>query len=328
MAWTDTGVLTESVRALYNAAAVQAFVEEGVFARSAAVEVASMAERGKSAVFDVWPAVATSTAALGETDDGTPVSQTMTQVEVSLVEYGSFEKFSGKLRLIDYGSPERRAAWQMGSNAIDTLDLVARDQYDSETGATWNGYAGSGNTAITTLVITDKLTGTSVRQSHAELRTKKVRPVDGGYYLCYIHPHVYKDLKDETGDGSWQKKEQYAGNLAGPAIFGEVGEFEGFRFVQTTNCKIATKGGDGTTTTAASADVYTTYFVGAEAIGRAMPPGVPEIDVKVGMPTVGINDAFGRHSTLGWYALTGFAPLKDDSLFKFHSSSSMAANGS
>jgi N4-gp56 family major capsid protein len=326
MAITTTSVLTETLRPLYNAIAVRAFTEEGTFWQSATVQTIQMTDsnKGKSVVFDVWPTTTAATAALSETGDGTAVSQTMTQVEVSLTEHGAYEQFTGKLKLTDYGDPEQRAAWQMGVNANDTMDLLARDALDSQTGATWIDFSGSA-TAVANVVITDELSGSDVRKAYADLRAKKVRPVDGGYYLCYIHPHVFKDLQDETDAGSWTVKETYAGNLAGPLMFGEVGAYQGFRFVQTTVAKLATKAGAFTTTSGTSADVYTTYFVGAEGLGFGY--AGDQIQVKMGEPMVGPGDAFGRFSTVGWYSLCGFKELKADAILKFYSSSSMAANG-
>lgn len=328
MAITTTAVLTNPIKALYNAAALEAFTEKGQFWRSATIREVVLGEggvgKGKSAVFDLWSSTAVSTAQLGEATDGTPTSLAMSQVEVELGEYGNYVQTTRKLRLTHYGEPEEHAAWNMGQMASDTLDILARGALDSQTGATWNDYAGSA-TAINNVTVSDKLTAADIRKAFAELRSKKVTPVEGGYYLAYIHPHVLKDLKDETGDASWTKKELYAGERIQP-IMDEVGSFEGFRFIMSTNCKLNVKAGDGTTTGAASADVYTTYFVGQDGLGFARAGDVPSIEVSE--PTIGPSDAFKRFQVISWYSLCGFKALRDDALFKVHSSSSLAANGS
>lgn len=328
MAITTTTNFSEPVKALYNAAALQAFTEKGQFWRSATIREVALGEgatgKGKSAVFDLWSSSAVSTAPLDESADGTATTLSMNQVEVPVDEFGNYVQTTRKLRLTHYGEPEEHAAWNMGQMASDTLDILARGSLDAQTGATWNDFAGS-STSINSIVVTDKLTAADIRAAFADLRSKNVPPLDGGYYLCYIHPHVLKDLKDETGDASWTKKELYAGERIEP-ILDEVGTFEGFRFVMSTNCKLDSKAGAGTTTGAVSADVYSTYFVGQDALGFARSGDVPSIEISE--PAIGPGDAFKRFQVISWYALCGFKALQDDALFKVHSSSSLAENGS
>lgn len=328
MAITTTTNFPEAVKALYNAAALQAFTERGQFWRSATIREVAIGEggvgKGKSVVFDLWSASAISTAALSETADGSAVTLAMTQVDVPLAEYGNYVQTTRKLRLTHYGEPEEHAAWNMGQMASDTLDLLARGALDAQTGATWNGFAGEA-TAVNTVTVADKLSAADIRRAFATLRSRNVPPLDGGYYLAYIHPHVLKDLKDETGDASWTKKELYAGERIQP-IQDEIGSFEGFRFVMSTNCRIAAKAGDGTTTSAASADVYSTYFLGGDALGFARAGEVPAVEVSE--PNIGPSDAFRRFQVISWYALCGFKALRHDALYKVHSGSSLSANGS
>jgi N4-gp56 family major capsid protein len=325
---TSTASLTNPVRALYNAAALQAFTEKGQFWRGSTIREVAIGEggigRGKSIVFDLWTASAVSTSALSETSDGNATALAMTQVEVPMSEYGNYVQTTRKLRLTHYGEPEEHAAWNMGQMASDTLDLLAREALDAQTGATWNDYAGSA-TSITTITRSDELSAADIRTAFADLRSKHVPPLEGGYYLCYVHPHVLKDLKDETGDASWTKKELYAGERIQP-IMDEVGCFEGFRFVMSTNCKLDLKAGGKTTTGAVSADVYTTYFLGQDALGFARNGEVPQIEVSE--PVIGPSDAFRRFQVISWYALCGFKALRDDALYKVSCCSSLAANGS
>jgi N4-gp56 family major capsid protein len=201
--------------------------------------------------------------------------------------------------------------------ASDTLDLLARGALDQQSGAEHNGYAGSAM-AIDQLGGDDKLTAAQVRTAFARLRAKNVPQLDGGYYLCFIHPNVLKDLKDETGDASWTKKELYSGGSIKP-ILDEVGTFEGFRFVMTTNCLVQSGAGAG-----GNVDVYSTYFLGSDALGFAKSGDVPSIEI--GEPTIGPNDAYKRFQIISWYALCGFASLRDDALYKIHSASSIPTN--
>jgi N4-gp56 family major capsid protein len=327
MAITTTSNLTDPVKALYNAAALQAFTERGQFWRSTTIREVAMGEgvigKGKSVAFDLWTPSAVSTTPLDESADGSAVTLAMTQVEVPMAEYGNYVQTTRKLRLTHYGEPEEHAAWNMGQMASDTLDMLAREAMDAQIGVTYNGFAGVA-TAINEVTVDDKLTAADIRKAFADLRSKNVSPLEGGYYLAFIHPHVLKDLKDETGDSSWTAKELYAGERIEP-IMDEVGTFEGFRFIMSTNAKIGSLSGAPTGGGSINSDVYSTYFVGQDALGFARADEVPLVEVSE--PSIGPSDAFRRFQVISWYALCGFGALRDEALYKIHSSSSLAANG-
>jgi len=318
---STTSTMSAAVRELYNAAALQAFSEKGQFWRSATIREVAMGDdgvgRGKSAVFDIWNTNAVSTTPLSETADGDATALTLSQVPVELKEYGNYVKTTRKLRLTHYGETEEHAAWSMGQMASDTMDLLARQALDTQSGADFNGFAGAA-TSVATMAADDYLTAADVRTAYAKLRSQNVPQLEGGYYLAFVHPHVLKDLKDETGDASWTKKELYSGGSMKP-ILDEVGTFEGFRFVMTTNCLMQEDAGAGSTV-----DVYTSYFVGADALGFARSGDVPTIEV--GVPEIGPGDAFRRFQVISWYALCGFGALRNEALYKIHSASSMGVN--
>ena len=338
MADTTTSVLTAYLQNLYNYDAMQAFTQGGQFWRAgltgghivAGLAGAGGKDRGKALVFDIWAASTVSTAALSENDDGTATSLATDQVTVTLVEQGAYTHTTHKLRETSYGDVEAQAAWMMGNNAVQVMDTLARGALDSETGATWVDYAGAA-TAVNTVTIGDELSGTDVRKAWAKLRYNNVPKMADGYYWAFIHPHVFKDLLDETGADSWVQAVQYSGK-ADPLdpISDEAGIYSGFRFIITANAYMQSKAGHGTTTSAASADVYTTYFLGKDALAFGYKPnaaGQP-LEIKVGQPqAVGGIDVYERFQTISWYALCGFSALRADSLFKIFSSSSMAANG-
>jgi N4-gp56 family major capsid protein len=319
---TTTTSMTSAVRELYNAAALQAFNEKGQFWRSATIRDVAMGAdgvgKGSKAVFDIWNTTAVNTTPLDEIDDGDATQLTLDQVAVELKEYGNYVKTTRKLRLTHYGETEEHAAWSMGQMASDTLDMLARGALDAEAGSAHNSFSGFA-TSVATIAEDNKLTAADVRTAFASLRSKNVPQLEGGYYLCFIHPHVLKDLKDETGDASWTKKELYSGGSIKP-ILDEVGTFEGFRFIMTTNCLVQPNAGQGGTV-----DVYSTYFLGSDALGFARAGEVPQIEIS--SPAMGPNDAYRRFQIISWYALCGFKALRSDALQKFHSSSSMASNG-
>jgi len=322
--FTDTSTLTKTVREMYNQTALFAFQPQKQFL-SVAQERETEVAGAKSVVFTIYSSLAAATGELGETSDAAGVTPAVTQKEVALREYGNFIVSSEKLRKTSFGAPEREQATLMGFNAGESLDLIARDALDAQTGATWVGFAGAaaGTAEIT---IGDELSAADFRRARAKLAAANVPPLEGGYYVAVVHPHVLKDLLDETGGGALRTPAEYSGRVA--AVPGEVGIFEGFRIVESSNAKLQSKAGAGTTTSAVSADVYTTYFIGSQALGFARHAEVPVPDIRVKEANPDSGDVLGRLSSIGWYALCGIAALRDDACFKVFSSSSLAANGS
>ncbi len=324
MNFTDTTTLTKTVREMYNQTALFAFQPQKQFL-SVAQERETDVAGASSVVFTIYSSLSSATGELGETSDAAGVTPAVSQKEVPLKEYGNFIVSSEKLRKTSFGAPEREHATLMGFNAGESLDLLAREALDAQAGATWIGHAGAAS-AIAEITIGDELSAADFRRARAKLAEKNAPPLDGGYYIAVVHPHVLKDLLDETGGGALRTPAEYSGRVA--SIPGEVGIFEGFRIVESSNSNIQSKAGDGTTTSAVSADVYTTYFIGSQALGFARHAEVPVPDVRVKEPNPDSGDVLGRLSSIGWYALCGIATLRDDSCFKIFSSSTLAANGS
>lgn len=328
MAKTTTATLTELVQDLYNASATKAFTARGQFWKTIRPEhirqiVTGAPQGGDVVKVDVWGSSTVSTAALGETDDGTSDTMAVSQVDVTLVERGRHVETSGKLRATAYGKPERQAAWRMGDSAVRTLDKLARIALDAQTGATWVGYAQGGTTnatSVSAITMGNTLCGKDMRAGWAALRRKDVPPFDDGYYRCFMHPDVFMDLKSEDAvHHSFTAVANYS-NTALKPIADETGIYEGFRIILTTTAKIDADAG-ATVSAGVSADVYTTYFVGPDALAMARHGNVPRISL-VG-PTPQVGDVHGRVQTIGWYALAGFSALQDNSTYKIFSSSSM-----
>jgi len=319
-----TTTLTANVRAIYNMGAYHAFEENGQFWKSAVSKEAAM-ESGSGAVFDKWNALTIATAALNELTDGTAEAATITQTTISPVEHGKWVQTSKKWRLTAYGPNERYIAEKLGMNANASLDTLAREALDAQTGATWIIYAGTTHTSVATIVKTDELSSTDFREARAMLEANNVPPFEDSFYRAYIHPSVIKDLKDETDITGWTYKAAYSNEMnKAVAISGEEGVFEGFRVIRSSRCQVQASAGGLITTTAASSDVYTTYFLGDRALAEAHYGAVPEIKISNVFQNSG--DAYGRKQFASWYALVTYAALEDDALVKAYSGSSMAAN--
>jgi len=312
-ATTSTSSLTGLVQTAYSKAVEFAFQPNLYFAQFAQSKTWSIADRdpmpGDTVTFTIFSNLNAVTSALSETGDPTAETMGKTQKSVTLAEYGKRVTTTQKLRVLSFANIDLAAARVVGDNMGRSVDLIARAAFDSQTGSSYIKYASGSN--ATAVLSTSTLTADLVRYAYNRLSRGNVIKPDGRYYVAVIHPDVAYDLRKETGAGAWRTPKEYAD----PADIynGEIGEFEGFRFVETTNAKITSDGASG------SVDLYTTYFFGYQACGYA--EGIA--------PAMGISgpfDALQRLVNVYWYGLFGFGELRPESLFKIYSASSIGNN--
>ena len=134
-----------------------------------------------------------------------------------------------------------------------------------------------------------------------------------------IHPDVALDLRAQTGSGAWRVPQEYAGganaNGFNSGIWsGELGNFEGFRFIENSRAPYFVQGG------ASSQNVYGTLFFGKEAMLKiwATVEGNGPIPQVVEGPIV---DRLKRFRPLGWYWFGAFGIFRQNCLYRYETSS-------
>jgi N4-gp56 family major capsid protein len=147
-----------------------------------------------------------------------------------------------------------RIAAVCARNAADTADLYVANVINAGTNVL---YAGSGNLARTDVGSTDVLNGSVVRRAAANLKADNVPGFNGGAYKGIIHPAVVFDFEEDDDVGGWLSVGQYS--TPDKIMSGELGQYAGVRFVQSTNAKKFAAGGAG------GVDVYSTFISGPEA---------------------------------------------------------------
>jgi N4-gp56 family major capsid protein len=259
-------------------------------------------------------ALALATSPLTETVDPDAVAMpTPTRVQVTLQEWGNAA--IGTLRLQETSfampKPNEEIATQIGLNQVDSIDAIIRSVADAGTNLLWvNGgvpkTTGGANSAVTA---TDLLTRNPATIAPKLLARAKVRPKQGPFYVSLIHPDVSYDLQAENTATAWNAPHTYGGDTQ--AIYtGTVGDFQRARYVETTRVNITTDGASG-------AHVYSTYYLGKQALVEA---SVVEPHVVVGPQT----DKLKRFYPIGWYALAGWAIYRPQALVTVRTSSSIA----
>jgi len=320
-----------AVQVAYSQQALYPFKNNLVFGSAAKEKVWDLDEGdpmpAKEVTFTLYNHFAARTAALVETADPTGVDLSMYQKTVTLVEYGNVVTRTAKFKAVSFLDVDPDIVFLISYNASTSLDLVARAAFDAESGVTWNLFA-SGN-AVGSIVDTNTLTWVNVRAMHNKLFRANVPPprmLASGEQLhgAIIHPDTMADLKAATGAGNWRNPKEY---VDAPELrTGEMGANEGFFFQITNHARVQIQAGESLAGDPGSADVYTSYFYGYEAIGKANGNvgRYVEDDGTNGEFSVVISGPFDklrRLRNIGWKALCGYGAIRTGSLFKYYHAS-------
>jgi N4-gp56 family major capsid protein len=312
-------LLTDQVA--FDRIAYFALRSELLFDAVADVMPVAQAMPGSSVKFTIFNDLAEKTSTLTEDTDVTPVVMGDSQVEVTLNEYGNAVNTTAKLRGTSFLDVDSAAANLVGYNAGISVDGVIRDVLAAGTNVIYGGGGASTPSARIDLAVDDIITANDIRKTVAALR--KANAVSfGGMYMGYIHPDVSYDLRKETGVASWRDPHVYSD----PANIynGEVGAFEGVRFIETPRAKIFENAFNGTGDVG-TGDAYCTHIAGRQALAKAH----SIVDGNGAFPRVvrgPVVDVLSRFQPVGWYWLGGYARFREASLRRIESASSIGAN--
>ena len=316
MAYTQMSSLSTDQTA-FDRIAYFALRSELLFDAVADVMPVAQAMPGSAVTFTIFNDLAVADTPLTETSDVTAVAMSDSQVTVSLTEYGNAVSTTAKLRGTSFLDVDAAAANVVGYNAGISIDSVVRDVISAGTNVIYGGGGATDPSSRATVAAEDVIEANDVRKVVAALR--KANAVSfGGMYMGYIHPDVSYDLRRETGVASWRDPHVYSD----PAniYMGEIGAFEGVRFIETPRGKIFTDEGASSTV-----DVYATLIMGRQALAKAH----SVVDGNGPFPRVvrgPITDTLFRFQPIGWYWLGGYGRFREASLRRVESSSSIGAN--
>ena len=294
---------------------------ELLFDAVADVQPVAQSMPGSSVKFTIFNDLSAATSTLTETSDVTAVAMGDSQVEVTLAEYGNAVSTTAKLRGTSFLDVDAAAANVVGYNAGISIDSVIREVLAAGTNVIFGGGGSTDPSTRTTVQVEDVIEANDVRKVVAALRGANAVSFNG-MYMGYIHPDVSYDLRRETGVASWRDPHVYSD----PAFIynGEVGAFEGVRFIETPRAKIFENASNGSGS-AGTIDVYCTHICGRQALAKAH----SIVDGNGPFPRVvrgPITDTLMRFQPIGWYWLGGYARFREAALRRVESSSSIGAN--
>lgn len=180
-----------------------------------------------------------------------------------------------------------------------TLDCELRDTALSATNVIYGRKDSSTAKIANRLAITSAngMSVATIKDAVEILATNNTPKFEGAYYICFVHPHQSRVLRD---DPAWIEASKYG---APDQLFtGEIGRIDDVRFIETTlMCNGAVAVDDdaykaGLVSTD-STKVYQSVLFGEDFYGYAI--GLP-----VELRDNGVTD-FGREHGLAWYAIWG-----------------------
>jgi N4-gp56 family major capsid protein len=240
---------------------------------------------------------------LGEEVDVAAVKLPATiPVTLTPLEYGSAVVRTLKLANRTMVPIDPVIARAVADHCRKTVDALIQDKLALATNTQFSGAA----TSIVTTTSAMTLTADAVRRSVLALRVRQSIPWFGDLYAVGCHPSVVYELRKETGSGGWRVPNEY-GASQDNIWNGEIGAFEGARFVENARTRVAADG-------AAAAFVARSYFFGREALAESV---VTEPNVVIG-PVI---DRLNRFKPIGWYGDLDFEIFRNESLVVNYSGS-------
>lgn len=230
------------------------------------------------------------------------------QFSISVAEQGYAVAVSELLLNASFDDVMASSSRLLGRNMAKYLDGSARDTLLTGSSVIFGHTPPTG--AITPVSPYDPgtvaanragLTGTywlrmeTIKDGVETLATKDV-PRLGETYVCFVHPHQSRRLRDTP---EWIEVTKYAS--PGNFMLGEIGRINDVVFIETTQVKKTVNGAG-----AGNKDLYQSVMIGDNAFGHA-------ISLPVELRDGGVLD-FGREHALAWYAIWGFGLITDNAV--------------
>ena len=270
---------------------------------------------GSSIRFQFFNDIADTTiagATLAETVDPDAVAiPATTTLDVSQLELGRVVLPTRKLSLMSLTDVDPWIANAVAFNMALTLDAGVAAVLDAGTNVIRESAGSLSTTAAkTTITTTDLLKSRDIRYAVTKMRANNVVPKAGGMFVAYVHPEVSADLRTETGNNVWRTPTDYVDPSRNYA--GEIGTWEGVRFIETPNM---TNSQSGSGTGGTQTRVYNSYVLGAQALAEAV---WKEPKIEFG----NVVDKLNRFRPVGWHGILNWAIYRQAALYRIETSSS------
>lgn len=270
--------------------AVQPLVK---FRQFADVKDAAVEGKGKGQTFNwnVYSDVATQGTTLVETSTMPETNFVITQGTMTITEYGNSVPYTGKLDELSEHPVKEIISKTLKNDAKRAFDIGAHAQFNLTTLRVFP----TGGTSTTAITLTTNgtaggtNTGVPLNKDHVKaivdvMKERNIPPYEADDYFSLGHPTTFRRLKNDL-----ESVHQYVQQGFQMILNGEIGRYEGVRFIEQTNIAKAAWGG-GLTNWA--------FFFGNDTVAEGI--AVPE-EIRGKIP-----GDYGRSRGVAWYYLGGF----------------------
>lgn len=273
---------------------------------------------GKSIEIRKMERITINTTALAEGSAPDATVATFSKVECTISQYGMYSQLTDLVQLQSYDPVLAEYSANYGEVMGDVIDRICRVVLVATTTIQYAGVKATLG-AATGVGSGDFLDSAEIREAVNTLKRSNMKgAAPDGKFISIIHPDVARDLQSDTG---WLEAAQLAAQRGptNPLFTGEIGDYLGVRFIETTNANIQSSMG------LSGADVYNCLFIGRDAYA------VTELDAQQARIYVqkpgGVTDPLEQYMTVGWKAAFGAVILDQNALVnvKVNSSRSLAA---
>lgn len=289
MAVTTTSMLTQTILDVYSKE-IEFHAQPVLrFAQFAVTKTDLQAQAGLKIVMTIYDNLQLGRK-LNENEPITTQTLSTSQKEIQVFEYGNAIAVTELLLQASFDDVMASAAKLLGMDYAKTLDTALRDTVLSGTQVVYAG----GKTARNQLEAGDLISSKEIKDAVEVLATNNAGKYNNDYYVCFIHPHHARQLRD---DPEFQNVTAYGKQYAG-----EIGRIHDVIFIETTQMPVLQGAGANGT------DVYQAVMFGENAYGLA-------IALPVEMRDGGVED-FGRVHKLAWYSIFGTGILQDANIVR------------
>ena len=254
--------------------------------------------RGDTFHWNVFSDVATQGTTLTETSTIPETSFTISQGTMTITEAGNSVPYTGKLDDLSEQPVREIVRKVLKTDAKKAFDNLASVQFD----AAKLRVVPTAGTSTTALTLTTNGTATVVNnialgKEHVKLivdtmKERNIPAYTGDDYYSLAWPSTYRTLKNDL-----ESIHQYVDQGFQMIMNGEIGRYEGVRFVEQTHVAQYTGMGSSAATWSNGKSDWCVFF-GEDTVSEAI--AVPE-EIRGKIP-----GDFGRDRGIAWYYLGGF----------------------
>ena len=255
--------------------------------------------RGDTFHWNVFSDVATQGATLTETSTIPETSFTISQGTMTITEAGNSVPYTGKLDDLSEQPIREIVRKVLKNDAKKTFDNLAADQFN----AAKLRVVPTAGTSTTALTLTTDGTATltnniALGKEHVKLivdlmKERNIPAYSGDDYYAIAWPSTFRTLKNDL-----ESIKQYIDQGFQMIMNGEVGRYEGVRFIEQTHIAKGYIGSTAADAAWTNAKSDWCVFFGEDTVAEAI--AVPE-EIRGKIP-----GDFGRDRGIAWYYLGGF----------------------